>query len=108
MTAERVARMLEARSVAVVGASERPGSFGLRLATEALRSPAHPEVHFVHPRHRSVLDRPCVPSLADLPDPVDLVLRALRVRRQRRECIGEFADRRVALVRRLRDRKSVV
>lgn len=74
MTAERVARMLEARSVAVVGASERPGSFGLRLATEALRSPAHPEVHFVHPRHRSVLNRPCVPSLADLPDPVDLVL----------------------------------
>ena len=74
LTPERVARMLEARSVAVVGASERPGSFGLRLTSEVLRSPARPQVHLVHPRHRSVLDRPCVPSLSDVPDPVDLVL----------------------------------
>ena len=70
----RLARMLEARSVAVVGASERPGSFGLRLATEVLRSPSRPAVHLVHPRHREVLGRPCAPTLADLPDPVDLVL----------------------------------
>ncbi len=66
--------MLEARSIAVVGASDRPDSFGLRLATEALRSPSSPTVHLVHPDRRQVLDRPCVPSLADIPDPVDLVL----------------------------------
>ena len=70
----RLARMLEARSIAVVGASDRAGSFGLRLATEALRSPARPAVHLVNPKHGSVLGHPCVPSLADLPDPVDLVL----------------------------------
>ena len=70
----RLARMLEARSIAVVGASERPWSFGLRLATEVLRSPSRPTVHLVHPHHREVLGRPCVPSLADVPDPVDLVL----------------------------------
>src|SRR5262245_63661587 len=66
--------MLEARSIAVVGASERPDSFGLRLAMEALRSPSDPIVHLVNPGRREVLGRPCVPSLADLPDPVDLVL----------------------------------
>lgn len=71
---KRLARMLEARSIAVVGASERPGSFGLRLATEVLRSPSAPAVHLVHPRHRSVLGRRCVPSLADVADPVDLVV----------------------------------
>jgi acyl-CoA synthetase (NDP forming) len=71
---DRLARMLEARSVAVVGASERPDSFGLRLTTEVLRSPGRPRVHLVHPRHRTVLGHPCVPSLADVPDPVDLVL----------------------------------
>ena len=70
----RLAAMLEARSIAVVGASDRPDSFGLRLAMEALRSPSAPTVHLVNPRRREVLDRPCVPSLADLPDPVDLVL----------------------------------
>ena len=71
---DHLARMLEARSIAVVGASERPGSFGLRLATEALRSPSAPTVHLVHPQRREVLGRPCLPSLAEVPDPVDLVL----------------------------------
>jgi acyl-CoA synthetase (NDP forming) len=66
--------MLSARSVAVVGASDRPDSFGRRLTTEALRSPGIERVHLVHPTRTSVLDRPCVPSLADVPEPVDLVL----------------------------------
>jgi acetate---CoA ligase (ADP-forming) len=66
--------MMAARSVAVVGASDRPGSFGRRLATEALRSPGYERVHFVHPTRTTVLDHPCVPSLAAVPEPVDLVL----------------------------------
>ncbi|MGZ4473860.1 MAG: acetate--CoA ligase family protein [Nocardioidaceae bacterium] len=72
--AAAVRRMLEPRSVAVVGASARPGSFGQRLATEVLRSPAAPRVHLVHPSHTEVLGRPCLPSLAAVPEPVDLVL----------------------------------
>jgi acetate---CoA ligase (ADP-forming) len=70
----RVGAMLEARSIAVVGASDRPDSFGLRLATEVLRSPSAPAVHLVHPRRREVLGRACLPSLAAVPEPVDLVL----------------------------------
>ncbi|MGZ5405916.1 MAG: CoA-binding protein, partial [Nocardioides sp.] len=70
----RLGRMLAARSVAVVGASERPGSLGWRMATEVLRSPGLSEVHLVNPSRSTVLDHPCVPSLADVPDPVDLVL----------------------------------
>jgi acyl-CoA synthetase (NDP forming) len=66
--------MLGARTVAVVGASERPDSFGLKLTTEVLRSPSAPTVHLVHPRRREVLGRRCLPSLADVPEPVDLVL----------------------------------
>jgi acyl-CoA synthetase (NDP forming) len=66
--------MLSARSVAVVGASDRPDSFGRRLTTEALRSPGIERVHLVHPTRTTVLGRPVVPSLADVPEPVDLVL----------------------------------
>ncbi len=66
--------MLAARSVAVVGASERPDSLGWRMATEVLRSPGFSHVHLVHPSRSTVLGHPCVPSLADVPDPVDLVL----------------------------------
>jgi acyl-CoA synthetase (NDP forming) len=72
--APAVRRMLEARSIAVVGASARTGSFGERLAIEALRSPARPRVHLVNPRYSEVLGRPCLPTLADIDDPIDLVL----------------------------------
>lgn len=71
---DAVRRMLEPRSVAVVGASARAGSFGERMVLEALRSPARPAVHLVHPRHREVLGVRCLPSLTEVPDPVDLVL----------------------------------
>ncbi|MGI8434338.1 MAG: acetate--CoA ligase family protein [Nocardioidaceae bacterium] len=74
MTTSNLAAMLGARSIAVVGASDRPGSFGRRLAAEALRSPSSPEVHLVNPRLRDLFGHGCVPSLADVPEPVDLVL----------------------------------
>jgi acetate---CoA ligase (ADP-forming) len=66
--------MLEARSIALVGASPRPGTFGQRMVAEVTRSPSRPEVHLVNPRYAEIAGRRCVPSLADLDDPVDLVL----------------------------------
>ena len=66
--------MLEARTVALVGASPRPGSLGERMVSEVTRSPSRPEVYLVNPRHEQIAGRPCHASLADLPGPVDLVL----------------------------------
>jgi acyl-CoA synthetase (NDP forming) len=66
--------MLEARSVALVGASPRPGSLGERMVAEVSRSLAGPRVYLVNPRYREMAGRPCHPSLADLPETVDLVL----------------------------------
>ena len=70
----RVRAMLSARTVAVVGAGDRPDSFGSRLTTEALRSPGVERVHLVSPTRATAYGCPCVPSLADVPEPVDLVL----------------------------------
>lgn len=70
----RLRRMLEARTVAVLGASERPDSFGWRMTTEVLRSPGFERAWLVNPGRGAVLGRPCVPALADVPEPVDLVL----------------------------------
>jgi acyl-CoA synthetase (NDP forming) len=64
--------MLGARSVAVVGASARQDSFGARMVIEAQRSSAR--FQLVNPRYDRIGDTPCVPSLADLDAPVDLVL----------------------------------
>ena len=69
--------MLEARTVALVGASPRPGSLGERMVSEVTRSPSGPEVYLVNPRHERIAGWPCHASLADLPGPVDLVLLAV-------------------------------
>jgi acyl-CoA synthetase (NDP forming) len=66
--------MLEAGSVALVGASPRAGSFGERMVAEVARSPAVPRMFLVNPRHAEIGGVRCVGSLADLPAPVDLVL----------------------------------
>lgn len=75
--AAAVRRMLEARSVALVGASPRPGSLASRVLAELERSPAHPEVVLVNPRHSRIGSRSCLESLAELPEPVDLVVLAV-------------------------------
>ncbi len=66
--------MLEARSVAIVGASQREGSFGERMLAEAEKSPARPVIYPVNPRYAAIGGRACYPSLADLPEQVDLAL----------------------------------
>ena len=70
--------MLEARTVAVVGASAREASFGLRMATELARSPGPVTTYLVNPRYDRVLGRACVPTLDDVPEAVDLVLLGVR------------------------------
>jgi acyl-CoA synthetase (NDP forming) len=69
--------LLAPRSVAVVGASARPGSFGDQLVAQLLGGGYPGTVHLVNPRHREVAGRPCLPSLADLPGPVDLAVLAV-------------------------------
>ena len=66
-----VRAMLTARSVAVVGASPRPDSFGSRMVMESRRGSAR--VHLVNPRYDHIGEMRCVASLADLDEPVDLV-----------------------------------
>ena len=74
---DAVRAMLGARSVAVVGASARPGSFGERLVTEVLRSPSAPDGAPGQPAVRR-RGRPALrPVARDLADPVDLVLLAV-------------------------------
>jgi acyl-CoA synthetase (NDP forming) len=69
--------MLEAGSVAVVGASARPGSFGRQLLSQLLAGGYRGAVHPVNPRYREVLGLPCHPSLAAAPGPVDLAVLAV-------------------------------
>lgn len=67
--------LIAPRSVAIVGASARSGSFGMRT----LENLAHyrGEVHLVNPRYESIGERPCHRSLAALPAPPDCAVLVL-------------------------------
>jgi acyl-CoA synthetase (NDP forming) len=69
--------MLEARSVALVGASARPGSLGARMIEEVTRSPSRPRTYLVNPRYTDIGGVACLPDLAAIPEPVDLALLAV-------------------------------
>ena len=72
-----VSVMLEARSVALVGASPRAGSLGARMIEEVAKSPGRPRTYLVNPRYREIGDVACYRSLDALPEPVDLALLAV-------------------------------
>jgi acetate---CoA ligase (ADP-forming) len=69
--------MLEARSVALIGASPRPGSFGRRMLDEVYKSTARPRVYPVNPRYDELDGRRCFATLADVPEPPELALLAV-------------------------------
>src|SRR5271167_2127900 len=62
------------QSVAVVGASERPGSVGRSVLWNLLSSPFGGTVFPVNSKRPNVLGIKAYPSLRDLPDKVDLVV----------------------------------
>ena len=76
-TDEAVRAMLEARSIALVGASARPGSLGAKMIHEVGRSTSRPRTYLVNPRYADIGGVRCLPRLADLPEPVDLALLAV-------------------------------
>lgn len=69
-----VERLLRPRSVAIVGASPRPGSFGDQLLRATTSLGFGGSISLVNPRYREIGDRPCYPSLTDLPARPDTVL----------------------------------
>jgi acyl-CoA synthetase (NDP forming) len=75
--ADPLAVMLEARSVALVGASPRAGSLGARMMDEVAKSTGRPRTYLVNPRYAAIGGTPCHPALADLPEAVDLALLAV-------------------------------
>jgi acetate---CoA ligase (ADP-forming) len=71
------APLLDPRSIAVVGANDRPGSYGDIVLSNLARAGFDGAVWGVNPRRTEVHGRPCVPSVTDLPEPVDAVVVAI-------------------------------
>jgi len=65
-------RLIDPGIVAVVGASETRGSFGERTLSNMADFSG--KVFAINPKYQTLLGRPCVPSLADMPERPDCVV----------------------------------
>lgn len=73
-------RLLRPSSVAVVGATDRPGSYGANTLRNLVGGRFGGRVVAVNPRRDEVFGVRCVPTLGDLAEPVDAVVVATPAR----------------------------
>ena len=69
-----ISRLVNPRSIAVVGATDRPGSYAHNTLLNLIRNGYAGTVIGVHPNRKEVLSFDCVPSIGDLDEPVDVVV----------------------------------
>lgn len=77
MSTYRLDKLLAPRSIAVVGASPRPGSLGLTFLRNLVAGGFEGDIVSVNPHHVEIEGRACFPSLAELPEVPDLIVVAV-------------------------------
>jgi acetyltransferase len=61
-------------SVAVIGATDHPGSVGWTVVRNLMNGSYQGRVYLINPRRDAVGSWPCVPALASVPDQIDLAV----------------------------------
>lgn len=79
MSIHHLERIFHPRSVAVVGASERPQTVGAVLMRNLIEAGYKGEIHPVNHRYRTLWGRPCHRAMADIGESVDLAVIATRI-----------------------------
>ena len=72
-----VERLLKPRSVAIVGASDKPGALGASVLANLDRNGYDGEIYLINPKRASIGDRACIAGIADLPVGVDVAVLAI-------------------------------
>ncbi|GGB31644.1 6-carboxyhexanoate--CoA ligase [Sphingomonas metalli] len=72
-----LARLLAPRSVAIVGASDKPGALGRSVLDNLVRHDFAGDIHLINPKRETIAGRPCLPSIEALPAGVDAAVLAI-------------------------------
>ncbi len=75
--ANGLARLLEPRSIAVVGATDRPDAYGDTILRNLERLGYRGDVWGINPNRDRIREVRCVPTVNDLPEPVDAIAIAI-------------------------------
>ena len=70
-------RLLRPNSVAIVGASDKPGALGAAVLANLERQGFAGDIHLVNPKREAIGGRACVPTVAALPEGVDVAVLAI-------------------------------
>lgn len=76
-TPSMIDRLLRPRSVAIVGASDKPGALGATVLANLDRNGFAGEVFPINPNRASIGERTCLPSVDALPEGVDVAVLAI-------------------------------
>jgi acyl-CoA synthetase (NDP forming) len=76
-TPEALRRLLNPRSVAIIGASATPGALGAAVLANLDRMGFTGDIHLVNPNRDRIGDRPCLKSADALPEGVDAAVLAI-------------------------------
>nr|WP_240378756.1 CoA-binding protein [Alcaligenes sp. HPC1271] len=79
MAAQRpdIGRLLRPGSIAIVGASATPGALGASVLGNLERNGFAGEIYLINPRRVQIAGRPCLTSVEQLPDGVDVAVLAI-------------------------------
>lgn len=72
-----IARLLKPRSIAIVGASDKPGSLGASVLSNLDRQGFSGEIHLINPKRDAIGGRPCLSAVEALPEEVDVAVLAI-------------------------------
>ena len=70
-------RLIRPRSVAIIGASEKPGALGASVLANLERARFQGAIHLINPRRAEIGSRRCIASVDDLPEGVDAAVLAI-------------------------------
>lgn len=80
MSSHYLDRFFQPSSIALVGASDEPGSVGTQVLENLQQAGFAGSVLAVNPSHRQIGDLPCVASVLDLPETPDLAIISIPAR----------------------------
>src|SRR5262249_13406764 len=74
MTEHRLAPLLMPRSVALIGASPKPGTVGRGMITSTSMPGTPSRIHLINPNYPEIEGQKCYASLAEVPERVDMAV----------------------------------
>lgn len=69
-----IRKVFEPASIAIIGVSDKKGSYGGNAAKHASKNSNADRVYYVHPKRTDFMGKPCYPSISALPEVVDCIL----------------------------------